>query len=333
MKWSLHIALTGFLLIPISALAQENLASRWPEMAKESSSLTEAQAFQALAQLHSSDFSRPNEFDRSTGFHPCRTEEAEPLETLCRMGLDALPVLAEALDDTTLTQTVTVDRWGTKRVWRVNELAAELIRQIGGRFFEIGEEPKQQDIFTVGQSPELAPRFKSVVLDWYKKNKDLSVEARMLGDLQDGLLQNRLQAIRWLGEQKSAAAARPIAERINTILASGKEDSRLYTELSMCAEALGRIGNQDFVQAVRRVCKHHINMITYCMGPVEQCHFGESFSTEFESLFQAYQGLAALGAKDDALRQLKEVYERYGEKMDPSSREEYEARLGAAANW
>ena len=58
-----------------------------------------------------------------------------PTDVLYRMGVDALPMLAEALDDETPTATVTDNRGRDKKVWQVNDVdeCVKIIQQVVGK--------------------------------------------------------------------------------------------------------------------------------------------------------------------------------------------------------
>ena len=52
-----------------------------------------------------------------------------------------------------------------------------------------------------------------------------------------------------------------------------------------------------------------------------------------EDLFRAYQGLALLGEKDEAVKELKRLFAAYGTEMEASTRKDYEKRLAEAKDW
>jgi hypothetical protein len=52
-----------------------------------------------------------------------------------------------------------------------------------------------------------------------------------------------------------------------------------------------------------------------------------------EDLFRSYQGLALLGGKDEAVKELERLVADYGEKFDASAKKEYAERLKTAKEW
>ena len=90
-------------------------------------------AFEQIAQLHTVSLLAWN--DRGSLQIPSFDSESKvPTDVLYRIGVDALPALAEALDDETPSETETNTRWEMK-VWKVNELAARLVWLIADRDF------------------------------------------------------------------------------------------------------------------------------------------------------------------------------------------------------
>jgi hypothetical protein len=140
--------------------------------------------YEQLAKIHGSNF---------LGFRGrLATAKGQPnddaMDVIVSMGLDALPVLAEALDDRTPSQTPIYDSHRIPRVdkngrvsaaalaemrigvRKVNELVATLICAIAEHSFTISYDRGWDNIQDVGQYPELAPKFKKLVLDWYAEN-------------------------------------------------------------------------------------------------------------------------------------------------------------------
>jgi uncharacterized protein YbgA (DUF1722 family) len=52
-----------------------------------------------------------------------------------------------------------------------------------------------------------------------------------------------------------------------------------------------------------------------------------------EDLFRAYQGLALLGYKDEAIKELERLLAAHGAKIEASFKKEYAERLTAAKDW
>src|SRR5262249_19284720 len=145
-----------------------------------------------------------------------------PTDVLYTMGLDALPMLAEALDDETPTATVVTLREGDfkqEKVWRVNELVALLIVRIADRDFVIGEPGKELGIRGLAQRPRSAPEFRKLVTDWHRKSAALTSTERLVADVTDGWFRNRFDAVIALGGARAEAGRAPIAARIDAYYA------------------------------------------------------------------------------------------------------------------
>ena len=50
-------------------------------------------------------------------------------------------------------------------------------------------------------------------------------------------------------------------------------------------------------------------------------------------LFRAYEGLALLGHKKEALAELERIYEKEKARMEPLRKKEFEQQLAAAEKW
>ena len=242
------------------------------------------------------------------------------------LGIDVLPILAEALDDNTPTNTVVAIDFRRLpsgvphryRVWKVSELAARLVPQIANREFVLGEWGQGVPLDQIGSQPERIPEFRKQILEWYKENKDRTPEERRIADLQSNL-RNRLDATEWLGQRGCTKAIPPLIERIETILGDGEDSSSTRLELAACSLALGRIGDAKALPAVRNACKH----LSYRLPDSGKLH----------DLFAAYRGLAMLGQKKEALAELNRIYKEFGPKMEAYTKRDYEAELSNAAGW
>ncbi len=112
-----------------------------------------------------------------------------------------------------------------------------------------------------------------------------------------------------------------LVKHVETVLGQ-RESSLTETELAQISLALGQIGDAKGYPAVRKACGHLSEWLPRSPG-----------SSAVQDLFRAYQGMALLGHKKEALAELKRIYKQYGPKMEPGRRKEYEARLTAAATW
>ena len=213
-----------------------------------------------------------------------------PMDVLHSMGLDALPIIAEALADSTPTQTVVRTR-SRERTWAVNELVARLIRRLADREFVIGEWGPGVSVSDIGQHPELAQKFRSLVVSWHEENKNRSMRQRKIADL-DSNLRNRLDAIRWLGRNSPKSITTILSSQIDNVLDGSEVSSSTQTELADAAEALGKTKDPRAVEPVRLVCDHLSYSVNRGWGIPENT---------LRKLFVAHHALAALGHKDEAL--------------------------------
>jgi hypothetical protein len=213
-----------------------------------------------------------------------------------------------------------------KRVWKVNELAAQLIVRIADRDFVIGPEDEELTIRGIGQQPAAAPEFRKAVLDWHARFASKTPTERKIADVDDRWFRNRMDAVIWLGKNKSADSRAVIAARVDAVYAGRDRtgDTTTRSEMSDCALALGRIGDRTSLPQVRRVCGD----LSYWMTQVSQVEHNATVG-----LFDAYRGLALLGEKDEAVKELNRLLAGYGPKWEPSVRKYYEKRLAEAKGW
>lgn len=263
-----------------------------------------------------------------------------PTDVLYAMGLDALPMLAEALDDETPTATVIVLREGAlkhEKVWKVNELVALLVVRIADRDFvtDREQEPKFPSalrslnllgIRDLNAQPGTAADFKKAVIDWHAANRDKTPAERKIADVTDVWFRNRFDAVIWLGQTKAKEGRKPIAGRVDAFYADPKRsvDSTTRSEMSYCALALGQIGDKAGLPQVRTVCED----LSYWVET-----YGVGDSGMIEDLFRAYQGLALLGEKEAAVKELERLVAAFGEKFEAGTKKEYGEKLKAAKGW
>jgi hypothetical protein len=252
------------------------------------------------------------------------------------MGIDVLPVLTEALDDTTPSQVFLYDshrigydghNWVPIRIraWKVNELVGMLICAIAERRFVAIEKGHTHSIVRVGDTPALVPRFQRLVLDWYAASGKKTPTQRKVEEVSDEFDMNRLNAIAWLGYHKEKAGEAAIQKNVEAIFAAKRSvDSRAY-ELAAGAFALGQIGDSNSMASVRRICGHFSRRLRQ-NGTL-------GYGCQSEQLFTAYRGLALLGKKDEALKELDQRYSQYSASMGSNQAEIYKHDLEGAQRW
>jgi hypothetical protein len=163
----------------------------------------------------------------------------------------------------------------------------------------------------LNKQPGTAADFKKAVLDWYADNRGRSLAERKIADVSDRWFRNRFDAIEWLAKNKSAAGRRAIEKQLDAVLADARnlDHSTIHYELSACAEALGTIGDKASLPHVCAVCRYLTDDDRYATG---------GSGPEPHRFLEAFHGLALLGEKDEALRDLKAIYEKRKDRMDPA---------------
>jgi hypothetical protein len=104
-----------------------------------------------------------------------------------------------------------------------------------------------------------------------------------------------------------------------------EEDSLKEAELSECALALGQIGDKASLPKVREACAK--------LSAAWQLRGGMLGSMDISTTVMGYQGMALLGEKEAAVKELERVYGVYEGKLDASERAEFERALEKARTW
>jgi hypothetical protein len=320
-------------LLARPALAGDEPGSRWLRRAAEPElSPLQRTAYTQLASAHLCYLAQLDHWEtvQVLSWHE---DSQEPMDVLYRLGLDVLPVLAEALEDGTPTRTTTVGRMGKSvKVWKVNELLALLTLRITDRDFAVGECPHDVRLREIGSHPELVPRFRESLLSWYRRSGKKTLSERKIEDVNDPVLQNRLRAMKWIGEHEVVEGAQVLVERIDGILAGGEVNTSLDTELATCALALGQLGDRAATEPVQRVCEHLSCSVFNAYGAPEEGEL-QLGPAELDRLFQAYHGYSLLGHGEAARDRLNELGIRYSGPMEATTRSEYERRLAVTRGW
>jgi hypothetical protein len=133
-----------------------------------------------LIDLHCSQMSQPGSINPWLAMDRGQPVLLPPTRLLANMGMKAVPVLIEALEDQTPTRTVYHwrDFYHARQVWRVSDFAWVILREITKRNF--GEQPVTG--FTFSEMPrEEQRRVIAEIKGWYAKNKEQTPDERMLG--------------------------------------------------------------------------------------------------------------------------------------------------------
>ena len=275
---------------------------------------------------------------------------AKPAQTLYDMGIDVLPVLVNYLGDASLSGVVEPPRVsfgpyaGTRgtsiaqaygfnkppdtsqegKRWKVNELVARLIGVIARRDFYIGPQSDHNSLFFGFQGhPESIPQFKRVVSEWYKKNRNVAIEDRKIGELTELNNVIQLRAMEWLGKNKIQKAWAPIAAYVSQLI--DRKSANIFTfNMTAGVHSLAEIGDKRSLETV-----------------VAATNFmSEQFADYFyhenqfaDSIFEGAKFRARLGDRDSALRMLKELYAKTKNKMREDSKAAFEKNLIAAEKW
>ena len=266
-----------------------------------------------------------------------RASDDAPAQALYDMGLDALPVLAQALSDTTETAVIENPNdtgHGSKRkVWKVNGLAARLIQRIAQHEFVLDNSLRDTAApvvleLNIQQRPDSMTQFQRLVLDWYQTNRNRTLAQRKIADVDDSYFRNRLDAVAWLGQHKTRAAAPTIVSNAERTLqqVEQRHDSSSDNEMAEIALALGQIGDSKNLPVVRKLCDSLVagTDSLYSQGINE---------VVTPRLFMAFHGLALLGDKTPAIEALNGLYARHQDKATERDRRKYQEALQAARQW
>jgi hypothetical protein len=197
-----------------------------------------------------------------------KEDERNAFWAICKMGLDALPPLVDALDDETPTLTITNDHdmhyipldSRYDYTWKVNELAALAICHVTQRVFAVrhGERARAGEfIYDVGKHPALIPDLKKQVLDWYYKYRDKSLTERKIDDVDSDLGYNRHEAVQWIGEHKEKRGQQAVIAYVIRLFNDQRSSPESTDhDLAACALTLGQLGDRTALATVQRICKH-----------------------------------------------------------------------------
>jgi hypothetical protein len=232
-----------------------------------------------------------------------------------------------------------------EKVWKVNELVAQLIVRIADRNFvaDREQEPKFPrelrslnllGIRDLNAQPGAAADFRKVVLDWYAANRNRTQADRKIADVSDVWFRNRFDAIIWLGGNRVKGGRAPIAARVDAHYADEKRspNTTARAEMSHCALALGQIGDKSSLGQVQRVCEDIVYWLDLAYQPAPPVRWSADSALN-EDLFRAYRRLALLGKKDDALKELTRLRDAYGVAMEADTKKDFEKRLTEAKDW
>jgi HEAT repeat protein len=141
--------------------------------------------------------------------------------------------------------------------------------------------------------------------------------------LDDANFRVRLDAVEWLGGGKVPQAVAPITRYIDRM--EKMEDWTEEPEICECAAALGQIGDKDSLPAVRKACRHMFD------GASKR---GRGLGRyDLHHIFAAYHAMAQLGAKDEAIKDLRSLYESQKGRMEQRTRQEFQKQLELASKW
>ncbi|MBW9231606.1 hypothetical protein [Leptospira santarosai] len=249
---------------------------------------------------------------------------AEPILKLKKMGMVIIPFLLPYLSDTSETHAVRAHGNGNRRVALVNEYIGYIINRIADHeFYLLGK--TDDDIILLGDGGlidiETIRAFQTLIANWYQKNKDKSLGERKLDDLQDGFHTNRFAAYQWLGKSRSEKYRLPLENKIKELF-KGDSDTLKDSEMVDCATALGNIGNPKSAKILRKVANH-----------LSYDYSGGERTPNIYNVFSAYEALAKLGHKKEALVRLNELKKDYLETMDGDTQKKFLENLKKAEKW
>jgi hypothetical protein len=262
-------------------------------------------------------------------------DDSGPVPQLIKCGMDAIPDLVPYLADGSFTNAYHYHSSGRTQRARVNEYIILVINRITEHNFYLPA--KQHEAARLAGAvvdpnlPKDMEQLQDQVNKWWNKNRTRPLLDRKIDDVNDPIHDNRFAAYEWLGRAKAEAGRLPLERRIDSLL-TGEVNTLKQSEMAACAESLGKIGNVQSADLVRKVCDH----LTYWLG--------DSFRTieerrveigylQLSNFFKAYHAWSSLGFKYEALSRLQELELKYYERMDQSTQQEFHRNLDVATNW
>ncbi|EMO14004.1 hypothetical protein LEP1GSC165_3618 [Leptospira santarosai str. CBC523] len=267
------------------------------------------------------------ELSGETAWYLFNEFDAEPILKLQEMGMVIIPFLFPYLSDTSETRVRRVHyrhpNYYTGGVVIVNRYIGYIINRIADHtFYLLGK--TDDDIILLTEElvdMDTIRAFQTLIANWYQKNKDKSLGERKLDDLQDGFRTNRIAAYHWLGKSKLEKYRLPLENKIKELF-KGDSDTFKDGEMVYCATALGKIGNPKSAKILRKVANH-----------LSYDYSGRERTPDIYNVFSAYEALAKLGHKKEALVRLNELKKDYLEKMNGDAQKEFLENLRNAEKW
>lgn len=256
-----------------------------------------------------------------------------PLNLAADTDLDAIPPLVEALAD---DRAVAADTRRLNDVRRVTmrEIVASLIERTAQHEFTIGDGSQYGGLHQLNEFPDRTAALQKIVLAWYASNRGRSIRLRKLDDLTDPFFHNRMTAMWWIGANRERGGVRLITDRAHAIHAQmqTRRDSLLLSELVECGLPLGQIGDRESLPCVRMICSV-ITQEVLAAYPPRDVNRSSCYSEQLRDLFRPFHGLALLGRKTEALRQLQRIYGICAPRMHRSTRQHFDRYLFEARHW
>ena len=257
------------------------------------------------------------------GFFELPEMTAPSVTGLLNLGMDVLPKLTPYLRDTTFTDAYRIHGSGNKRRVRVNEYIIFAINHVSDHYFFGPDQPltEEKDVLELQHRIDV----------WWGKNKGKSLLDRKLEDVHDSHHYNRFAAYAWLAQAKSEQGRMVLEQRIDELLKDGV-DTLKQSEMATCAENLVKIANPKSIASVRRVCDHLSYWVYMSYRPIEEGRAGTG-SQQISTLFSAYQALAKLGCKQEAISHLDELKRKFLKEMESRTQQEFLDYLEDAKKW
>ncbi|WP_016756030.1 hypothetical protein [Leptospira santarosai] len=259
--------------------------------------------------------------------------DAEPILKLKEMGMVIIPFLLPYLSDTSETRVRRVHYRSIRPLGLiiVNYYIGCIINYIADHTFYLPGKTDEDDRIDLGDGGlvdmDTIRAFQTLIANWYQKNKDKSLGERKLDDLDDGSHTNRFAAYEWLGESRSEKYRLPLENKIKELF-KGHSDTLKDNEMVKCATALGKIGNPKSAKIVLETANH----LSYDYSGGERVLW-EYYNLDIYKVFSAYEALAKLGHKKEALVRLNELKKDYLEKMNGNTQKKFLENLKKAEKW
>jgi hypothetical protein len=242
--------------------------------------------------------------------------EDSPVSKLINYGMDAIPHLIPYLADTSKTKAIKMNGKGYKKRAQLNEYILFIVNSITKHTFHLPDETiEAKGHKSVPYIPNDLGQLQTQVHLWWADNRTLSLLERKIADISDSFHGNRFSAYEYLSQSANEEARLALAKRLEKVIKSHEMSSLAFEELDLCATSLTKIDTEKSVPLIQNLCTHYLGLYEQGNGWI------------FPEIFRAYQLLAKVGHKEEAVAALGKFKEKYFEKLPPENQKEFLAQM------